>query len=83
MILAGVAISSLFTGATTLIQYFSDDVVIATIVYWTFGSLGRAGWREITIIITISLIAFYTFLLTAGITTLWKVVCMQKSWCAC
>jgi iron complex transport system permease protein len=61
MILAGVAISSLFTGATTLIQYFSDDVVIATIVYWTFGSLGRAGWREITIIITISLIAFLYF----------------------
>jgi len=50
MILAGVAISAMFTGATTLIQYFSDDIKIASIVYWTFGNLGRAGWREIAMI---------------------------------
>lgn len=46
MALAGVAISSLFAGATALVQYFCDDVVVATIVYWTFGSLGRAGAGE-------------------------------------
>ena len=49
MVLAGVAISSLFTGATTLIQYFADDVMVASVVYWTFGNLGRAGWRDIAI----------------------------------
>ena len=49
MVLAGVAISSLFTGATTLIQYFADDVMVASVVYWTFGSLARAGWRDIAI----------------------------------
>ena len=31
MVLAGVAISSLFTGATTLVQYFCDDVMVSTI----------------------------------------------------
>jgi iron complex transport system permease protein len=62
MILAGVALSSLFTGATTLIQYFADDVLISTIVYWTFGSLGRAGWREIALIFLFGGLAFLYFI---------------------
>lgn len=61
MVLAGVAISSLFTGATTLVQYFCDDVMVATVVYWTFGSLGRAGWREIAVIAVLCAIAFAWF----------------------
>lgn len=63
MILAGVAISSLFTGATTLVQYFADDVMVSTIVYWTFGSLGRAGWNEISLIFLLSFLAFMYFIL--------------------
>lgn len=62
MILAGVAISSMFTGATTLVQYFCDDVMMATVVYWTFGSLGRAGWREISLIYILSAAAFVYFM---------------------
>ncbi|MDL2235395.1 iron ABC transporter permease [Christensenellaceae bacterium OttesenSCG-928-L17] len=62
MILAGVALSALFSGATALIQYFADDVMVATVVYWTFGSLGRAGWTEIAIIAVLSLAAFLYFL---------------------
>jgi iron complex transport system permease protein len=63
MILAGVALGSLFTGATALIQYFADDVVISTVVYWTFGSLGRAGWREIGLIFVFNGLAFFYFIL--------------------
>lgn len=62
MILSGVAISSMFTGALTLIQYFADDVMVSTIVYWTFGSLGRAGWNEIFLIIALTFIAFVFFI---------------------
>ena len=61
MILAGVALSALFTGATTLVQYFSDDVMIASIVYWTFGSLGRAGWREIALVFFLGIASFLYF----------------------
>ena len=61
MVLAGVAISSMFTGGTALVQYFCDDVMVATVVYWTFGSLGRAGWSEISIIAGLSLSAFVFF----------------------
>lgn len=62
MILAGVAISAMFTGATTLLQYFSDDNMVASVVYWTFGNLGRAGWREISLIFALSAAAFLYFL---------------------
>lgn len=63
MILAGVALSSMFSGGTALIQYFCDDVMVSTIVYWTFGSLGRAGWRDIAIIAALTLAAFIYFML--------------------
>lgn len=62
LILAGVAISALFTGATTLVQYFCDDVMVASVVYWTFGSLGRAGWREIGLILVLTALALVYFL---------------------
>jgi len=63
MILAGVAISALFTGATALIQYFGDDDRIAAVVHWTFGNLGRAGWREILLIFSLSMAALVYFML--------------------
>ncbi len=47
IVLSGVAISSMFTGATTLIQYFADEVELANLVYWTFGDLGTTGWTDI------------------------------------
>lgn len=63
MVLAGVAISSMFTGGTALVQYFCDDVMVSTVVYWTFGSLGRAGWTEIAIIAGLTLASFIFFYL--------------------
>jgi len=62
MVLAGVAISSMFTGGTTLVQYFADDVAVASVVYWTFGSLGRAGWKEIGVIAVLCLLSSFFFL---------------------
>ena len=62
MILAGVALSSLFTGGTTLVQYFADDVQVATVVYWTFGDLGRPGWGEIGLVAVCTLAALAFFL---------------------
>ncbi|MCH3916231.1 MAG: iron ABC transporter permease [Spirochaetia bacterium] len=49
MILSGVALSALFSGGTTLLQYFSSDVKLASVVFWTFGDLGRASWKEIAV----------------------------------
>jgi len=49
MVLAGVALGSLFTAGTMFLQYFADDVQLAAMVFWTFGDLARAGWRELII----------------------------------
>ena len=46
IVLAGTALSSLFSAGTTLIQYFGDDVEIASAIFWTFGDLGRVTWEE-------------------------------------
>ena len=62
MILAGVALSALFSGGTTLIQYFADDVEVAAVVFWTFGDLGRTNWIEILIIACVSVAACIYFM---------------------
>jgi iron complex transport system permease protein len=49
IILAGVALSSLFVSGTILVQYFATEVEIASVVFWTFGDVGRSNWREITV----------------------------------
>ena len=63
MILSGVALSSLFSGGTTLLQYFADDVKVAAVVFWTFGSLGSTSWREIAIMTVVVLAEGIYFLL--------------------
>ena len=60
MILAGVALSALFSGGTTIMQYFADDVSLAAIVFWTFGDMGRASWKQI-IIMAITVLAGSTY----------------------
>lgn len=62
VILAGVALSSMFIGGTTLIQYFADDVQVAAVVFWTFGDLGRTNWTEIKIMSTVGALAFVYFM---------------------
>lgn len=49
IVLAGVAISSMLSGATTLVQYFASEVELATLVFWTFGDLGSTDWNELRI----------------------------------
>ncbi|GAB1410651.1 iron ABC transporter permease [Desulfovibrionales bacterium] len=46
LILAGVALSTLFGAATMSLQYFASDHQIAATVYWTFGDLSKGSWRE-------------------------------------
>lgn len=62
MILAGVALSSLFSGATTLLQYFSTDTQMSAIVFWTFGDLGRVNMKEVGIVVFVTSLSFAYFL---------------------
>ena len=61
MILAGIAMGSLFSAGTMVIQYFANDLQLASMVFWTFGDLGRPLWPEVGImgvIMTLSLVYF-------------------------
>jgi len=62
MILAGVAMGSLFTAGTMFLQYFADDVQLAAMVFWTFGDLGRASCNELLIISSVTVVSVLYFL---------------------
>lgn len=63
IILAGVAISSMFTGGTTLMQYFADEIQLNTLVFWTFGSLGNTDWGDVGRMAAMVLFASLYFML--------------------
>lgn len=50
IVLAGIALSALFSGSTALIQYFAEDTQVAAVVFWTFGDLSRVTYHELPII---------------------------------
>ena len=45
VVLAGIAIGSVWTAATTILQFYATDVGLSAAVVWTFGDLGRATYR--------------------------------------
>lgn len=47
MVLAGVALSFLFSAFTSLILYWSDPQAVSGILFWTLGSFARADWQNI------------------------------------
>ncbi len=54
IILSGVIMGSIFGAGLTAIQYFANDVQLASIVYWTFGDLSRVTWDSLTLIVVLS-----------------------------
>ncbi len=63
MVLAGVALSSLFTAGTMFLQYFADDTQLAAVVFWTFGDVGRANWLEFKIMAVVVLLSTLFFMI--------------------
>lgn len=63
IILAGVALSSLFTAGTILVQYFATEVEIASVVFWTFGDVARSNWQEIGLLTmaTLLIMSYFVF----------------------
>jgi len=62
IILAGVALGSLFSAGTILIQYFAEDVEVAAAVFWSFGDLGRILWKEVYIMMAIVVLSSVYFI---------------------
>lgn len=61
IVLAGVAISAMLTGGTTILQYFADDIELANLIRFTFGDLGYTDTKEILLMfIVVTLFFVYT-----------------------
>ncbi len=61
MLLAGVAVSFMFSAATSLVLYSADPQASATLLFWTLGSFSRASWQGLllpTIVISLCLLIF-------------------------
>lgn len=50
IILAVVALASLFMAATVLVQYIATETQLSMIVFWTFGDVARSDWTDIGIL---------------------------------
>ncbi|MDK2781465.1 MAG: iron complex transport system permease protein [Archaeoglobi archaeon] len=62
IILAGVAMSSLYQAGVMLIQYFATDIQVAAIVFWTFGDVSRTFWKEIWILSAVLIVCMVFFI---------------------
>ena len=62
LVLAGTALSAMFSGGSTLLQYFADETKLGTIVFWTFGNVGSTDWTEILILTVVFAAAMIYFM---------------------
>ncbi len=54
-ILAGIAMTYLFSASTSLLQYFGSTEQVAALVFWMFGDLGKAEWADVTVCFIVAL----------------------------
>ena len=60
IVLAGLAISAIFSALLAFMQYIADDVVLSLIVFWQFGSLDKADWGDLGVIFAVlAVVAVY------------------------
>ena len=65
VVLAGVAIGSMWTAATTILQFYATDVGLSAAVIWSFGDLGRATYRTDLIMFAVTAAGILVFSLSA------------------
>jgi iron complex transport system permease protein len=65
MILAGIALMYLFSAMTGMLQYLGKEEAVAEVVFWMFGSLGRASWDKLFLVFIILAICVPLLMLKA------------------
>ena len=65
VVLAGVAIGSVWTAATTILQFYATDVGLSAAVIWTFGDLGRATYKTDVIMAIVVVVGLTVFIITS------------------
>ena len=62
LVLAGVAISSLFSAVVSFLTYVAPSDKMQNIVFWTMGSLGGVGYEELAVVLPIVIIGIILML---------------------
>jgi iron complex transport system permease protein len=62
IILAGLAISSIFSAGLAFLQFIANDVALSGIVFWQFGSLSKVSWEHLYIIAAVFIAAALYFI---------------------
>ncbi len=65
VVLAGIALGSVWTAATTVLQFYATDVGLSAAVIWTFGDLGRATYRADCIMLSVTAVGIAIFAVLA------------------
>ena len=65
VVLSGMAIGSVWTAATTILQFYATDVGLSAAVIWNFGDLGRATYRTDCIMLAVVTVGILYFMLMA------------------
>lgn len=65
VVLSGIAIGSIWTAGTTILQFYATDVGLSAAVIWNFGDLGRATYRTDLIMFLAVAVGMAYFLLMA------------------
>ena len=65
VVLSGMAIGSVWTAATTVLQFYATDVGLSAAVVWSFGDLGRATYRTDAIMAVAVLAGVVYFMIMA------------------
>ena len=63
VVLAGIALGSVWTAATTILQFYATDVGLSAAVIWSFGDLGRATYRSDLIMLAVTAAGLAVFAL--------------------
>ncbi len=53
IILSGIVVSSLFGAGLSALQFVATEVQLASIIFWSFGDLGRASWTDVRTILCV------------------------------
>lgn len=63
IVLAGTALSSIFSAGLAFLQYIAEDNALSAIVYWQFGSLSKVSWNQLQIIAIVLVVisAYFIF----------------------
>ena len=62
MLLAGVAVSFMFSAATSLVLYMADAQAVAALIFWTLGSFSKAHWGALwlpLLVIGLCIVVFF------------------------